>query len=676
MSQLPDIEEYGLGIDMKTVPSPVISFEEDEEEKEEVVAEEMVGELKQSPMFGLQDTILTDDLMKQKPMDFSRLASANFSTDSLNGSPDLIPFTPLTPTLNAASLNTPTMNAGPNFQQVPIHNRRFSNSSLSGSPLNPPMTGNSRISRPRPRSAYFVDNQNSISEDGSPVQIPISNTPRSRNSLGYLPKPAYIPNNFGPPLVQTSQNVLVSTSRLSSPTRNRNYAPKSPVHRSTSPSKSNPFNFKPQEVMLHNLGSNPSLNVKPAHRKGHKYKHSSVSMNLFQEPVQIFEKNKQLLEIPDLFPIPNFRESIASINPNQKFKLLWSIFHFSLSIIIFILGFKFNISAFSTLAHLIFYDSLGTILIVIVEIMSNFEVWNNSSIVYPFGLGRLEVLVGFGLSASLIMVGLDLISHSVEEFILVLLATDNNAEHPLPHSLSQHTHGGGLGNINWFFYELTLLLLIIVTLITSNFILVSDKIKEMISEDNTVLPLLKKGSLLDQETSSVVRKNPISKLQKYFYAWTKNPTHLLTLIYCIYLMFYPIISHFTETDDLNDLASLTAAILLCCTGWRLVTTLGGILLCSYPYNDYEYYMLKSSIMDQILALDFFKKSYRIEKFFITKFNYKLFVVGLQIEMKGATSDDDARIRFEIHRIVKREIESISLLTANSDIEITIDVIRI
>lgn len=634
MAQLSNILESSMSADRDILPSPVLSYQEEDER---------IPSLQDSPTFGVHDTTLTDDIFK-RPVDLGRLASANFSTDSLTEAPENL-MAPTTPTLN-----------GNNFQ-APYVNRRYSNSSLNGSPV-PSQPVVARTTRARPKSAYYMDTHHSISEDGSPVQVPISNTPRSRNSMGYIPKSAYIPNNFGPPLAPAAESRPLSNSRSNSPTRSRTYKPKSPVRRSSSPSKANPFNFKTQEVMMHSMGSNPSLTVKPAHRKGHKYKHSSVSMNLFQEPVQDFENSKQLLEIPDLFPIPNFRESIASINKTQKFKLLWSLLHFSLSILIFTLGFKFKLSAFSTLAHLIFYDSLGTILIVIVDIMSNFEVWNNSSIVYPFGLGRLEVLVAFGLSASLIMVGLDLISHSVEEFIVALIASDDSE-----HALSHHIHGE-LGHTNWFVYEFMLLLSITVTLITSNYILVSDKIKNMLSEEPTSL------------SAAPHKKNILGSLQKYVYAWAKNPTHLLTLTYSLYLLVYPIISHITETTDVNDLASITAALLLCYTGWRLVTTLGGILLCSYPYTDYEYHVLKSTIMDQIRGLDFFKQTYTINQFFVTKFNYKLFVVGLQIDMKGATSDDDSRLRFEIYRIVKREIQALSLVTANSDIEITIDVNRV
>ena len=59
--------------------------------------------------------------------------------------------------------------------------------------------------------------------------------------------------------------------------------------------------------------------------------------------------------------------------------------------------------------------------------------------------------------------------------------------------------------------------------------------------------------------------------------------------------------------DINEAATITVALLLCYNGWKLVKTLGGILLCSFPYSDYDYHMLKSRIIDQILSKDFSNK---------------------------------------------------------------------
>lgn len=628
-----------------------------------------------------------------KPPDLKFLASANFSSDSLPDTSNTIQ-NPLTPTINTsfAGCLSPITNGNPGN-----YDRRYSTTSVSNSPILQPsasshIRSNSNSTRARPKSAVFMMDSNNyaISEDGSPVQL-ANNTPRARNSIHLATtKNNYLPPPSAPPLAPSSRPSSRPASRSSSPTRSaspnrsaRSHRSKSPVRRSSSPSKSyQPFNFQPQELM--NNGIPQNLQVKPAYRKGHKYKHSSVSMNLFQEPPPALNSKNELLTIADLYPIPNFQESLASIKPNQKSKLLWSFCHLSLSLIVFLIGFKFKLPSLSTLAHLIFYDSLGSLVIVFVDIMSNFEVWNNSSIAYPFGLGRLEVLVGFALSASLIMVGCDLISHFLEEFVISLVATDDSVHNDSDQHLSHHIHGDHGHSANWVAYEFVLLVTIVVTLITSNYILAYDRINEMISstDDGTNLIRFKgKGGILDKEIEKLDNNDKIltlESLKRFARVMAKNPTHLLTLTYSACLMTVPLLpSSFTSQIgiDIDEATSLIIALLLCYGGWKLVKALGGVLLLSYPYSDYDYHVLKSSIIDQILSLDCYKSTYNIEKLFISKFNYELYVVGLKIQMKGGNSDDESRLRFEINRVIQNSIDKAEQNIRINKIEATIDINR-
>ncbi|KAK6459297.1 zinc-regulated protein [Scheffersomyces xylosifermentans] len=611
-----------------------------------------------------------------RPSDLSFLASANFSSDSL---PDPTytnmnqPFTPATPTLPTYNNNmspVPPLNGTAGFNY-----RKYSNPSTNSPKI-------SSTQRARPKSAVFMMDANNfaIAEDNDSVQSAIDNTPRSRMSANLPYRLGQLNNASLPPAVQSPYR-STSPVRSLSPSRSaRSYRAKSPVRRSSSPSKTqSPFNFQPQEVMMHSNNSNSSLQVKPAHRKGHKYKHSSISMNLFQEPPPSISKNNKQLSIPDSFPIPTFKESLSSIKSGQKYRLLWSVFHLAISLAVFMIGYKFKLSSFSTLAHLVFYDSLGSLVIVFVDIMSNFEVWNNSSIAYPFGLGRLEVLVGFALSASLIMVGFDLVSHFLEEFIILIVVSEGADAHDGEQHSSHHIHGEHGSSTNWFVYEVVLMVTMAVTLISSNFVLAYDKINEIISALEDTSSSKVKGGILDTEITTSVdsfSKNLWLSIRRFSRIWTKNPTHLLTLIYSTFLVAIPLIpeSIVSETSfDLNEMATLAVSLSLCYTGWKLVKTLGGILLCSYPYSDYDYHVLKSSIMDAIMSLDFFKQSHGVDKFYITKFNYDFFVVGLKITMKGADADEESRLRYEADRIIRQEIKHLS--EDNSKIEITIDIDR-
>lgn len=593
------------------------------------------------------------------------LASANFSTDSLNDASGP-PMDYYSGYSNNFNNNSP---------------RRYSNSSTSTTNTTNMPTSMYRTTsntRSRPLSAFLMDSGNAISEDGQPVVPLFNNTPRSRNSFTFNVKTPTA-TTFTPPQQSSSSYRSSSPTRQTSPLRiNKHYRSGSPVRRGSSPTKvANPFNFNSQDLMFqNNNGSSQTLQVKPAHRKGHKYKHSSISMNLFQEPPPINLGDVQLVAIPDLYPIPNYKETIASVTPNQKFRFLWSICHLGLSIVIFGLGFKFKLSALSTLAHLVFYDSLGSLLIVFVDAMSNFEVWNKSSIAYPFGLGRLEVLVAFALSTSLVMVGFDLFSHFIEEFIVLWVATDNHNDHE---HLSHHVHAEpGSDEGNWFAYMGILVVTMIVSLISSNYILTYDRISEMMNnQENNVF----NNSLYPSNSNRGNEKNTSQqkqKLKQVIDVWKKNPTHLITLTYTLFLIISPLVPQSLTSElaiDINEFATITVALLLCYNGWKLVKLLGGILLCSFPYSDYDYNVVRANITDQILLKDFFKQSYKIEKFFITKFNYKLFVVGMKIEMKGANSDEEVRMRFEVNRIIRRELEQLEGSNNHLTAETTIDIDR-
>lgn len=637
-----------------------------------------------SPSIHIEEAFVPNDTSSAS--NFGMLSSANFSTDSLNDTTE-----PFVDYYNNSNSN----NGSP---------RRYSNSSLTNSPRIGRANSNSATSRSRPLSAFLMDSSNAISEDGQPIQPVFNNTPRSRNSLTFgikTPVSSTFANNYTPPPLAAPTGPYRSSSptRQSSPLRiNKHYRSTSPVRRGSSPTKannnnnnnnSNPFNFQSQDLMYQtNLnvsnGSNLSLPVKPAHRKGHKYKHSSISMNLFQEPPPVDIGMTQLSAIPDLYPIPNFNETLNSITPNQKLRFMWSGFHVGLSLIIFTIGFKFKLPSLSTLAHLVFYDSLGSLLIVFVDTMSNFDVWNKSSLAYPFGLGRIEVLVGFALSTSLVMVGFDLFSHFIEEFIILWVSPDNHDDHEhLSHNV--HAEPGNNGNSNWFIYIVVLIVTMAVSLFSSNYILTYDRITEMINgQDDTDLKgnfptkrNISNGSLIN-EANTIDNNTTGEKLKKIVSAWKKNPTHLITLSYTLFLLVGPLIPQSLTSDlaiDINEAATITVALLLCYNGWKLVKTLGGILLCSFPYSDYDYHVLKSRIIDQILSKDFFKQTYRIEKFFITKFNYRLFVIGMKINMKGANSDEEVRMRFEINRIICNELEKLDNSSKLVKPEITIDIDR-
>ncbi|PVH21593.1 hypothetical protein CXQ85_000575 [Candidozyma haemuli] len=125
--------------------------------------------------------------------------------------------------------------------------------------------------------------------------------------------------------------------------------------------------------------------------------------------------------------------------------------------------------------------------------------------------------------------------------------------------------------------------------------------------------------------------------------------------------------------DVDEASTLFVASTLCYAGWKLVTTLGGILLISFPYTEYDYSVLKSSVTEQIMGLDIFKPAYSLNHLFITKVNYQLYIAGVKITMKGGSSDDESRMLFEVSRIFDNAMKAFE---KDSKVEITIDIDRI
>jgi hypothetical protein len=225
-------------------------------------------------------------------------------------------------------------------------------------------------------------------------------------------------SSLGGYLNQPGNRSSITSLKYVPPMTPRNKSPvrSSSPRRSPSP-KRNPFNFKSTNLDMLPL-------PKTSHRKGHRYKHSSVSMNLFQEP-----KQRAPLRINISYPVPTLKEFISSCDYTQKLKSIWFLIHLLSSISVFLLGFIYSNQSMTTLSHLIFYDSLGMGILVISTIMTNFDIYSKSSLKFPFGLGRIDVLFKFAKSISLIFVGCDLASHFIEEMIMSLFNDHDHHGH-------------------------------------------------------------------------------------------------------------------------------------------------------------------------------------------------------------------------------------------------------
>ncbi|KAH8733267.1 cation efflux family-domain-containing protein [Ilyonectria robusta] len=174
----------------------------------------------------------------------------------------------------------------------------------------------------------------------------------------------------------------------------------------TSASAPNPFNFKTQVISTGPVKSNIGQ------RRGHRYKHSSISSQhqIFQEPPP-----RPPPVLPASLPIPTVTDAWKSMTKDQRIHFYWSICHLAVATYVF---FRSEGSLATTaLSHLIFFDAGSAAVCVVVDVLGNFEVWRRSSIRHPFGLERAEVLAGFAMSIFLLFGGFDLVSHTLKHFL-------------------------------------------------------------------------------------------------------------------------------------------------------------------------------------------------------------------------------------------------------------------
>lgn len=450
------------------------------------------------------------------------------------------------------------------------------------------------------------------------------------------------------------------------------------------------MNNNSSESLVNTEGSQavPGQQVLPKanYRRGHRYKHSSVSMNMFQDPIRLASMTQP--KLPEKYPIPTTTEVINMTSPSQKKKMLACLIQACFVLAAYFFGFKYTNSCLSTLAHILFYDVVSNISYMSVQLMSNFEVWKLSSLQYPFGLGRIEVLLGFALSVSLLFVGLDLISHIAEELLVSsFLGVDGAHFH-------QHDHNGSSSNseheviMNPIGYELFVLGCIFVTIFTSHFINYAPE-KEIPSRTKANVKRISSITLNEplRETPWDRVKGKLGFRTNLLYSSTTG----LSIIYGIYCLYYPfaqglfqlhsigrllhqfgVVSekiseernevdlhdHIDDaiavTEWINHCSTIIMAILVTYVAWKLIWKLGNILLLASPSinSDRSLINIESLIESNVSHLDVYKNSYTIEEVKVAKLNTRIYVVIMKVKMPGASDDDESKFRFYAMRIIR------------------------
>lgn len=258
--------------------------------------------------------------------------------------------------------------------------------------------------------------------------------------------------------------------------------------------------------------------------------------------------------------------------------------------------------AMTALSHLILYDSLGALLCVAVDVLSNFEVWKRSSIRHPFGLERTEVLAGFAMCVLLLFMGLDLISHNLQHFL-------ESSGHEPHHS---HPHGRvSVGNV-----DITAVLAVLSTLV-----------------------------------SAIGLKNHarIGKAMRFAYidslpSVLSNPSHFLTISCSTLLLILPLVS-IKLYNWLDILLSGTIAISMCVIGVRLVKTLGSMLLMSYA---------GTGVPDVIKDIEADPSVSGVDDARFWQVHYGLCMANLQLRVEGS-EENLVRLRERICSLIRNRL---------------------
>lgn len=467
---------------------------------------------------------------------------------------------------------------------------------------------------------------------------------------------------------------------------------RSPVRKTRSPSPDrsskrnsllveNPFNFSSSTLQPPLLSSSSTITTannssssaganpngggsrSAMFRKGHRYKHSSVSMNFFQEP-----EVKEPLNIIKSLPVPDFKDLRNNLTwPKTHIQIFICVVELLVSLFVFQLGQVKEWKSLSTLSHFLSYDVLGGIFAILTELLSKFEIWKTGTITLPFGLNRIDVLLSFAFAISICFAGLDLIFHVLEEIAVLFAENSTSSDYhkeineKIPHSHHTHVHEDQL--LQWY----------------------------------SIIGLAAFISSLSYHF--------IFKSTQY-----KIKSSLITLSYLLYMSLYPILSHYHRGWDM--IATTLMSTFISSYGIKVAKWTSTILLMGFSTtslndsfiadanipdsktNDVSEKMIlkrslsvsastshatpevaaqntltptqlnpmfvKSKIYDSILSLPIFKNtcSLKNQDLLISKVNFQLFIVIMRIEMKNGSNEEELELRIAVDKLIREYLPNV------------------
>ncbi|KAK4195950.1 cation efflux family-domain-containing protein, partial [Triangularia verruculosa] len=367
------------------------------------------------------------------------------------------------------------------------------------------------------------------------------------------------------------------------------------------PALRNPFNFQTQVISSGPVKSNIGQ------RRGHRYKHSSISAThqIFQEPPP-----RPPPVLPASLPIPTLKEAWHSMQRDQKARLWWATLHALIALYVFLSA--EGSLAMTALSHLVFFDVGSAAVCVAVDVLGNFEVWRRSSIRHPFGLQRAEVLAGFAMSVFLVFGGFDLISHSMKDVLAGV--GHHEPHHPVANDGGEgsggHGHGHGTRYIAPGTLDLASLAAFVSTLVSAYGLRNHGRIRRVMR-----VPLPYLSSLLPETTI------------------LSNPFHFLTLFFSGIMLVLPLV-YIPHIVWLDRLICATISLSMFFLGARLAVGQGFMLLMSYNHVSNKKSKGDSQVASVIKEIESEPQVSRVEEAQFWQVHYGLAMANLKVAVKG------------------------------------------
>jgi divalent metal cation (Fe/Co/Zn/Cd) transporter len=197
---------------------------------------------------------------------------------------------------------------------------------------------------------------------------------------------------------------------------------------------------------------------------------------------------------------------------------------------------------------LLFFDALGALLCVAVDVGSNFSFWSRSSIRAPFGFERSEVLAGLGMSVGLCFMGFDLLSHGLTHLL------ENKGGHAAHH---EHAHD-------------------------------QPTIQGVASSALLAIGATLVSALVLKNHARIGKVMRIGSSIPWLPTILTNPSHLMTLscsLSLVLLGFILTLSHSHLYKTIDRILSFSLSIAMLVLGWHLGWKLGKMLMMSYSGPD-------------------------------------------------------------------------------------------